>query len=165
MRGCEVQDGKRRDDGNGRMGLHDHVILRTCHALDERLIRRLAMQAGYGHSVEMDEMAPDSRREASYVSKYISKSADQRWDVPWRTDVVNTETGEVIRKLVKARYRTWSTSRSWGVTMKQLKAEAAIRARSLASGERDDERTAILLLKAVLDATDGESGDSPPAPS
>jgi hypothetical protein len=162
MRGCEVQDGKRRDDGRGRMGLHDHVILRTRHALDERLIRRLAVQAGYGHSAQMDEMASDSRREASYVSKYVSKSADQRWSVPWRAEVVDVETGEVTRQLVKARYRTWSASRSWGITMKQLKTEAAVRARSFAD---ETEQAAVALLGAMLGAKVTNQGDSPPAPS
>lgn len=104
IRGCEVQDGKRRRDKQGRLGLHDHAILRTRYALDERTIRRLAMQAGYGHSVDLDDIAVGSKREAGYVSK----SADQRWDVPWRTDVVNIETGEITRALVKARYRMWS---------------------------------------------------------
>lgn len=146
------------------MGLHDHVILRTRHALDERLIRRLAMQAGYGHAVEMDEMQSGSRREASYVSKYISKSADQRWSVPWRTDVVDIETGEVRRQLVKARYRTWSASRSWGKTMKQMKTEAAARSRNRAQDEIDNaERAAMMPLRSILGVRD--SSKSPPAPS
>jgi hypothetical protein len=165
MRGCEVQDGKRRADRRGRQGLHDHVILRTRHALDERLIRRLAIQAGYGHSVAMDDMHPDSEREASYVSKYISKSADARWSVPWRADAVNVETGEVTRRLVKARFRTWSASRQWGVTMAQLRAEAVVRAKALADSNDVVELTALALLRSALNAVLIDNAEPPPLPS
>ncbi len=146
------------------MGLHDHAIFRTRYALDERLIRRLAMQAGYGHSVQLDDMQPGSSREAHYVSKYVSKSADARWDVPWRADVVNIETGEVARELVKARYRTWSTSRNWGLTMRQLRAEACIRARSFATTTEDAERVALDLLRSELGAVLIDHAEPPPLP-
>jgi hypothetical protein len=168
MRGCEVQDGKRRTDNkHGRLGLHDHVIVRTKHALDERLIRRLAMNAGYGHSIKIDEMAPASTREAEYVSKYVGKSADQRWDVPWRAQVVNVETGEITTPLVKARYRTWSASRQWGITMKQLRAEAAVRARALdeAMAGGHEAEAAVALLRSMLGAELLTNDDTPPAPS
>jgi len=165
MRGCEVQDGKRRSDRRGRLGLHDHAILRTRHALDEKLVRRLAIQAGYGHSIKLDDMQPGSHREAAYVSKYISKSADARWHVPWRADVVDVETGEVSRRLVKARYRTWSASRSWGVTMAQVRAEAAVRAAAIVDESDDAERSALLLLATELGAVSIDSAESPPLPS
>lgn len=165
MRGCEVQDGKRRADHKGRLGLHDHVILRTRFVLDERLIRRLAIRAGYGHSVEMDDTRPDSSRESWYVSKYISKSADQRWQVPWRADVVDVETGEVTRGLVKARYRTWSASRGWGVTMAQLRAEALLRARGSEDRTDDAERKALDLLLSAMNAVPINNAESPPLPS
>ena len=165
MRGCEVQDGKRRADGHGRQGLHDHVILRTRHALDEKLIRRLAIQAGYGHSVSVDDMQPGSEREAAYVSKYISKSADARWTVPWRADVVDIETGEVSRRLVKARYRTWSASRRWGTTMAQLRAEAFVRMQATAGLVDDVERAALAVLGSVLAAVPTDTAESPPLPS
>ena len=165
MRGCEVQDGKRRVDGRGRQGLHDHVILRTRHALDEKLMRRLAIQAGYGHSVAVDDMQPGSDREAAYVSKYISKSADARWTVPWRADVVDIETGEVSRRLVKARYRTWSASRRWGTTMAQLRAEALVRIQATAGSISDVERSALTVLEAILGALPIGNAESPPLPS
>jgi hypothetical protein len=130
MRGIEAQDGKRRDDGRGRGALHDHFIARTRGVMDERTIRRLAILAGFGHSVLVAECAPGSKREAYYVAKYVTKTGDERDFVPWRADVVNVETGEVTRCLVKARYRTWSCSRSWGLTMAQVRAEAAVYARA-----------------------------------
>jgi hypothetical protein len=165
IRGCEVQDGARRGDKRGRGGLHDHVILRTRQALDERSIRALAIQAGYGHSLVLANVQLGSSKEAHYVSKYISKSAGARLAVPWRADVVNVETGEVKRRLIKARYRTWSSSRHWGLTMKQLRADAAVRARAVAPQSEDAERAAIALLAAELGAKLVSTDESPPLPS
>lgn len=164
MRGVEVQDGKRSAGSPGRGALHDHIVCRTKYPIDERLVRRLAMQAGFGHSVDVVECAPGSKREAYYVAKYITKSADARRDVPWRADVVNVETGEVVRGLVPGRYRTWSCSRRWGLTMAQVRAEAAVVARSLAL-KRDEliEAQAFESLAAVFDFQ--RLDESPPAPS
>lgn len=165
MRGCEVQDGKRRTDQRGRGGLHDHVILRTGYALDERTIRGLAIQSGYGHSILLANVSPGSSKEAHYVSKYVSKSAGARAAVPWRADVINYETGEITRELIKARYRTWSASRRWGVTMAQLRAEAVIRAQAIAAAAPDVERSALAVLGAVLGAIPLDTDESPPLPS
>lgn len=110
-------------------------------------------------------MQPGSSREASYVSKYVSKSVDQRWHVPWRTDVVNVETGEVTRRLVKALFRTWSASRGRGVTMAQLRAEAQLRAKAFEDRTDDSEGAALDLLLAALDAVLIDNAESPPLPS
>jgi hypothetical protein len=133
MRGVEVQDGKR--GGRGRGALHDHFLMRTRYAVDERTIRRLAMQAGFGHSVDLADCAPGSKREAYYVGKYVTKATDSRRDVPWRAAVVDVETGEVVDRLVPGRYRTWSCSRRWGLTMAQVRAEAALYAAQCADRE------------------------------
>lgn len=164
MRGCESQDGKRRRDGLGRGALHDHFLARTKYAIDERLIRRLALRAGYGHSIEVADCAPGSKREAYYISKYITKTTDERRKVPWRAEVVDVETGEVRRELVLARFRTWSCSRRWGMTMAQALAEAAVSARSRASTADAGPEPDISELLALLG---GELIDceSPPAPS
>ncbi|WP_073390011.1 hypothetical protein [Jatrophihabitans endophyticus] len=164
---CEIQDGQRRTDGVGRLGLHDHVIIRTRYALDEKQIRRLVIQAGDGHSVSMDDMEPGSRREASYVSKYVIKSADARWQVPWRADVVDIESGgEVTRELVKARYRTWSALRNWGLTMAQLRAEAAVWAVAQpAQHDASNDRAVVVELEAFGTAVLINADESPPLPS
>ena len=63
-------------------------------------------------------VVPGSKREAYYVSKYVTKSSDCRREVPWIADVVDAETGELHEGVpVPGRYRTWSTSREWGITM------------------------------------------------
>jgi hypothetical protein len=82
------------------------------------MIRGIAIQVGYEHSILLADVRAGSSKGAEYVSKYISKSAGALWAVPWRARVVNIETGEVTRRLVKARYRTWSASRRWGITMR-----------------------------------------------
>jgi hypothetical protein len=123
------------------------------------------MQAGYGHSILLADVHPGSSREAHYVSKYISKSAGARWSVPWRADVIDVETGEVTRELVKARYRTWSASRRWGITMAQLRAEAALRARAMDDMRPDAAVSALALLEAELGAVMIDTAESPPLPS
>lgn len=168
MRGVEVQDGKRRRDGRGRGALHDHFLMRTRYAVDERTIRRLAMQAGFGHSVDLADAPPGSAREAYYVSKYVTKSTDSRDRVPWRADVVDVETGEVTRQLVPGRYRTWSASRQWGLTMAQIRAEASVYAAGIAEQRAEQaERDALVLIAQVLGAelVETPSGSVPPAPS
>lgn len=123
MRGCEVQDGKRRGDGVGRMGLHDHVVVRCKEVLVTKDVRRLAIAAGFGHSVKVDLVQPGSKREADYVSKYVVKSADSRRDVPWVVDLIDVDTGELRDvELEKAAYRTWSCSHEWGLTMADIRA-------------------------------------------
>jgi len=126
MRGCEAQDGKHLQAADvGRMGLHDHLVMRTKHPLDVRDIRALAMAAGFGHSVKLVPIRAGSRAEAYYISKYITKSSDVRADVPWVADVIDVETGELFEGVrVPGRYRTWSMSRDWGLSMADVRASA-----------------------------------------
>lgn len=164
MRGVEVQDGKRRSDRFGRGALHDHSLVWSPTPLDHRLVRRLAIAAGFGHSVDLAPVTPGSKQEAYYVSKYITDSADQRQDVPWWGDVVDQDTGEVSETVVAGRYRTWSSSRGWGLTMAAVRAEARERAISTAV-----EREALAFDQAfdLLAAAFDSSGphESPPSPS
>lgn len=121
FRGVEVQEGAHRADKRGRGALHDHFIADSHTPVSEAVVRRLAMAAGFGHSVKVVPVARGSRREAYYVAKYITKAADQRQIVPWRADVVDTTTGELHEGVIVAgRYRTWSSSVFWGETMTRL---------------------------------------------
>jgi hypothetical protein len=159
MRGCEVQDGKRRDDGRGRGALHDHCIAWTEEPMDERLLRRLAVRAGFGHSVDLERVAPSSTQAADYVSKYVAKAVDERGEVPWfryrrakpALEVPgllwDDEGGYVVRlgdeegedwtawtpvqPASEARFRSWSKSQSWGSTMTQLRADGVEYARKM----------------------------------
>lgn len=129
FRAIEVQDGKRRLAGPGRGALHDHAMLWSPIPLSHRQIKALAMLCGFGHSVDLVDVQPGSKREAYYVSKYVSKATDQRSDVPWwgqTIEDVDQITGEISfgEGQVDARYRTWSMSRNWGLTMAAVKLEA-----------------------------------------
>lgn len=122
-RAAEVQDGKRRHDGQGRGALHFHVLLRLDHP--RRLLqdfkpsdpycvlRQLVESHGFGHAVDLQEV-PESV--ASYCAKYVSKSADDRQQMPW----LDRRTGEIVEG--NGRYRTWTASRKWGLTMQAVRA-------------------------------------------
>lgn len=114
--------------------LHEHVLIVPVDpsrrmALRVGAVRALAIKHGYGHSVRLDRVHGASGA-ASYVAKYVSKSCDERPDVPW----VDLKTGELIR----ARYRPWSASRNWGARM--LDVRAAQRAWARARSARLDNR-------------------------
>jgi len=164
FRAVEVQDGKRRSDGHGRGALHLHVMTWSPTPLDLVQLRTLALRAGFGHSVDLAYCEPGSRRAAYYVAKYVTKACDQRDDVPWHAETIDQLTGEVTRGPVTARYRTWSTSRQWGLTMAAVRAEAAAYAASRAAALAETaEADALALLGAVLNAAPlPPDGPSPP---
>ncbi len=133
FRGCEVQDGKRKGDGGpGRNALHDHSMVSIDTPLDLATVRRIAIECGFGHSVDLAPVQPGSKREAYYVAKYVTKATDSRDAVPWSKEKIDYETGEVTLS-TKAAYRTWSKSRSWGTTMAKVRAEGAAYARMKAA--------------------------------
>lgn len=155
MRGVEVQ---------GRGALHDHAIVYSpAGALDLALVRRLAIRAGFGHSVDLAPCTPGSKRAAYYVSKYVTKACDSRDDVPWLGEVVDRQTGEVTVGLVPGRYRTWSCSREWGDTMRDVRAVGAAYARRVAAEAADRSLAdALAALSGLVDAARAE-GDARPA--
>jgi hypothetical protein len=118
-RGVEVQD---------RGALHDHALIWSPTPMSKPDLRRLAVAAGFGHQVDLQELDPHSRKAAYYVSKYVSKATDARADVPWQ--LVDASTGELV--VGPGRYRTWSMSRGWGDTMAGVRAQARAHARSAA---------------------------------
>jgi hypothetical protein len=132
FRGAEVQR---------RGALHFHVLIRrrdgAALAVSKHELRRLAIKHGFGHEVDVQPVTPDH---AAYVAKYVSKSANDRREVPWagrayarpvnpahRVDrrsglVVDRRTGEVVGEAVEtivrvATFRTWAASRTWGDPM------------------------------------------------
>jgi len=112
-------------------------------------MRRRSVMAGYGHSFDIAEIR--SRQQAAYyISKYITKACDVRESVPWWGELVDVQTGEISGGLVPGRYRTWSSSRSWGMTMADARAvcrEFAAR-RSLSR-----EKEVVQLVSEVLGAS------------
>lgn len=115
FRGVEVQT---------RGALHDHAMVWSPVPLKKSRVREIAMAAGFGHSVDLAPAPAGSKRAAYYVSKYVTKATDARDQVPWWGQVIDYDTGEVTEDIVPGRYRTWSMSRGWGLTMRAVRAEA-----------------------------------------
>lgn len=136
MRGVEVQK---------RGALHDHALVWSPTPLNLAAVRRRAIAAGFGHSVDLAECEPGSRKAAYYVSKYVTKACDARALVPWAADVVDLDTGEVTREVVAGRYRTWSCSRGWGTTMAEIKAAGRAYAQLKAEERRAEQLSAALV--------------------
>jgi hypothetical protein len=112
FRGAEVQK---------RGALHFHVMIRLPRShgvvLSEAQIKRIAIAYGFGHEMKLD--AVTDRKAAGYVAKYVAKSCTDRQRMPW----VHRRTGEVTNG--NGRYRPWTSSREWGQTMKDVRAEQA----------------------------------------
>lgn len=137
-----------------RGALHDHALVWSPVPLELEPLRELAMAAGFGHSVDLAPIAPGSRRAAYYVAKYVAKATDQRADVPWWGERVDRRTGEISMGLVDGRYRTWSSSREWGLTMRAVRSIVAEFART-AAAERH--AVALSLLAEELGAAPVET--------
>jgi hypothetical protein len=138
-----------------RGALHLHLPIWSPTPLNVVVLQRLALNAGFGCVIDLERLAPGDLRAAAYVSKYVSKATDSRDEVPWVADVVDEATGEVRLMQTTARYRTWSASQNWGMTMKVLR--AGIR-------EAAQRRAARLLELAqpVSEAPDGDPSWSRP---
>lgn len=114
-----------------RGALHFHVMLRLpksrgINVLPRRLVE-LAMHHGFGHSVDLQAIS--SSRAAGYVAKYASKACTDREQMPW----VHRRTGEVTNG--HGRYRVWTSSRRWGLTMAAVRAAQAAWVRERAERE------------------------------
>jgi hypothetical protein len=112
--------------------LHRHVLLFTDRPLTFLEVQRLALAAGYGCVVDVESVR-SAEKAARYISKYVTKASRDRAVVPWER--LDHGTGEVIGK--RPTYRLWSSSRRWGVTMRQIKATQAAQARQRAMYLRD----------------------------
>ena len=145
FRGVEVQK---------RGALHHHSMTWSPTPLSVSEVRRLAMLAGYGHAVDLAPCEPGSRKAAYYVSKYVTKACDVRQSVPW----VDLGTGEIV----PGRYRTWSMSAEWGLTMATVTAQAAEYAALVFGRPRPDARSPGEPLASGLE---GERSSPPPEQS
>jgi len=151
VKGTEVQK---------RGALHVHAILWSPDAVDLAVVHRLVLAAGFGCSVDWAPCEPGSRRAAYYVAKYVTKDAEPG-DVPWDEEQLDTRTGELVQ-VTRAHFRPWTASRSWGVTMRQIRAAAGRSAAAAAAARRTSTNGPP--------EDDGEShrwlpgGDGPPPP-
>lgn len=144
--------------------LHRHLVLHSPTPLLASDVGDLALAAGYGcvHDVQPIH---DAGKAAWYISKYVTKSSGQRDDVPWRADFVDEQTGEIQRLTTRPTFRTWSSSHSWGYTLKDLRAIAQLQARARAKYLREltealEHETAA--ARSGFDPSDPEPEHDPP---
>lgn len=106
-----------------RGALHFHVPLRFDRPTRVRLskLRALAIRHGFGHELVLDELSEHLDRgrgsadsSSWYVAKYVTKASGDREEVPF----ANRLTGEIG----PGRWRLWTASRGWGLSMKRLRA-------------------------------------------
>ena len=107
--------------------LHRHVLVFVDGVLHHSDVQALALAAGYGCVVDVEPVR-SAEKAARYISKYVTKASGDRAAVPW--ELLDTDTGELTGK--RATYRLWSSSRKWGVTMKEIKAAQSAQARARA---------------------------------
>jgi hypothetical protein len=124
--------------------LHRHVLMFVDGEIAHPEVQALALAAGYGCSVDLKPVR-SSGKAARYIAKYVTKASGDRAVIPWET--VDDETGELTGK--RATYRLWSSSRRWGVTMKEIKSAQCAQARARA-----------LYLSELLAARAAEMGES-----
>jgi len=117
-----------------RGALHLHVIVWAPMPLVLKDVQGLAVAAGFGCVIHYRPAPAGDTGAAAYVSKYVTKATDQRGEVPW--DVLDKETGEV-EAVKDARYRVWSASGGWGMTMKIVEAGIRDQARKAAAAVRE----------------------------
>jgi hypothetical protein len=106
--------------------LHYHVIVKWAKPVPLHRIHALATDAGFGCVIDLRPIDPGSTWSQHYVSKYVTKSCDDRDEVRWeRLDYarVDRETGEIPITTTPT-FRTWSCSRDWGLTMAEIVAAA-----------------------------------------
>jgi hypothetical protein len=119
FRSAETQD---------RGAIHHHIIVWSPRKFSLRTLRKLAIEVGYGHEVDLQALEPGSKAAAFYVTKrvagYVAKSCDSRDQVPWVAEFVDEETGELCVGPCVPTFRTWSQSRNWGQSMAQIRTVA-----------------------------------------
>ena len=137
-----------------RGALHLHVIVWAPMPLVLKDVQGLAVAAGFGCVIHYRPAPAGDTGAAAYVSKYVTKATDQRGEVPW--DVLDKETGEV-EAVKDARYRVWSASGGWGMTMKIVEAgiRDAARARAVSAPPGRRRTTPAALDQAGVSLTAG----------
>jgi hypothetical protein len=121
----------------GALHVHAVVLPRRAKALqlDRKALRALVISHGFGHEVTLERIGTSKHggskskspgRVAGYVSKYVSKAADQRDQVRWPT----------VPDGRQAPYRTWTRSRGWPRSMTEVRDAQRKWARAEAGGRR-----------------------------
>lgn len=125
--------------------LHRHVLMFVDGPMTFGEVQKLALAAGYGCVVDVEPVR-SAAKAARYISKYVTKASTDRAVVPWER--LDYDTGEVTGK--RATYRLWSSSRRWGITMREIKATQAAQARQRAMYLRE-------LVHGLAEEADGSA--------
>lgn len=108
--------------------IHLHVVVAHARGLDHdalQWIRATAIHCGFGCSTDYrPDVSP------TYVSKYVSKSLDDKHAAPWTQ--LDETTGE-LTPVVNPRFRTSSTSHGWPIRMAEIVAAQRDSARRYAA--------------------------------
>jgi hypothetical protein len=112
-----------------RGALHRHVVLRTPTPLTPAEVQGLALAAGYGCVLDLQQIGSAAGM-GRYLSKYVTKG-DDRENAPWEAVKVNTATGEITLS-TSPTYRVRSQSQTWGCTMRDVRSIASAQARARA---------------------------------
>lgn len=131
-----------------RGALHLHALLAVPGGrVDLRRVQSLVMAAGFGCVLDWAPIEPGSQKAARYVGKYVTKDAEQD-QVPWSREVVDERTGELTVETL-ARFRPWTASRHWGLTMgelRRLRRVAAARSAAQLRSSGSDESAGTLAV-------------------
>jgi hypothetical protein len=150
FKGAELQD---------RGAVHFHVLVRlpkSCGVnVSKPQLRKWAVDNGFGHEIDIAHVHNEIA--ANYVAKYVSKTAGERASMPF----VNPRTGEVNVGRFGG-YRTWTSSRQWGATMRQVELRQLVWAR--AGGATPPAAPAALDLSSESYATESYAGNEPTGP-
>lgn len=100
--------------------LHRHVLIYCPGVTVQRFYdeaKRIAERVGFGSEFQADPISGTDAREIAmtcgYVASYVTKCGDEL------ATCINPRTAEIQQ----GSYRRWSASRSWGVTMAQVRSE------------------------------------------
>ncbi len=113
MRVAEVQD---------RGAIHHHNVIISPVPLNPLHLQDLAQVAGYGCVMDLT-LVPnaDEQKIANYIAKYVSKGSD-RAKVKWLVEMVEPATGELTLEKKRPTYKSHSSSRDWGITLREIRA-------------------------------------------
>ncbi len=105
-----------------RGAIHLHNVILSPLPLNPLHLQDLAQVAGFGCVMDLSQVPnADYRKIANYIAKYVSKGSDRK-NAKWAVEMCDTETGEIWRKNAHPNFRAHSSSRDWGITLREIRA-------------------------------------------
>ncbi len=105
-----------------RGAIHLHNVILSPVPLNAVHLQDLAQSAGFGCVMDLAQIPnADYRKIAHYIAKYVSKGSDRK-NAKWVVEMCDLETGEIWRKKAHPNFRAHSSSRDWGITLREIRA-------------------------------------------